>query len=231
MTMCSMAYLDATGADADRLIAALATAEDHADAARHSRPRRARQSLAARALLRAVLAREDMPPPGSPWRLLRGKQGHPSEAVAGATRRVVSLAHSGTIVACAAAIGGAIGIDVERMDPERPLLALARAAFGPAEIAEVESGGIAAFYRIWTLREALAKASGKGFGMLVNGRDLVADIGAAGRRRIGEREWDLASWTLEEGYALGFARQARETPPILPPWDIADRAWAGSRAR
>src|SRR5205085_950313 len=138
MTKCSIAYLDATSADADRLIAALATAEDHADAARHSRPRRCRQSLAARALLRAVLAGEDTPPPGLPWRLLRSKQGHPAEAAAGTTRRMVSLAHSGAIVACATASDGAIGIDVERMDPRRPLLALARAAFGPKEIAEIE---------------------------------------------------------------------------------------------
>jgi phosphopantetheinyl transferase len=223
MTMCSIAFLDTARADADRLITALATAGDHADAVRHSRPLRRRQSLAARVLLRAVLAREDPPGPGSSWRLLRSPQGHPGAAVAGTARRVVSLAHSGTIVACATASDGAIGIDVERMDPERPLLALARAAFGPAETAEVRSGGIAAFYRIWTLREALAKASGDGFELLVNGKDLVAGLATAGRRRIGEREWDLACWTLAEGYAMGFARQASDGAPILPPADY--RVW------
>ena len=223
MTMCSVAYLDATSADADRLIAEYATAEDHADAARHLRSRRRRQTLAARALLRTALMREVMPPPGSPWRLLRSPQGHPSEAVAGNTRRVVSLAHSGAIVACATASEGRIGIDVERIDAGRPLLALARAAFGSAEIAEVESGDIAAFYRIWTLREALAKASEEGFALLVNGRDLVSDISGTGRRRIGEREWDLACWTLAEGaegYAMGLARQASDAP-IPPPQNIA----------
>jgi phosphopantetheinyl transferase len=138
-------------------------------------------------------------------------------------RRVVSLAHSGAMVACATASDGAIGIDVERMDSGRPLLALARAAFGPAETAEVRSGGIAAFYRIWTLREALAKASGNGFELLVNRKDLVAGLAAAGRRRIGEREWDLACWTPVEGYAMAFAREASDGAPILRPADY--RVW------
>ena len=221
--MCRIAYLDATTATAERLIAELATREDHADASKHHLPRRRRQSLAARALLRAVLALEDIVSPSSPWQLLRSLQGSPNVAVTGTSRRSISLAHSGVIVACATAEGGRIGVDVERIGLERPVLALARAAFGPAEIAEVEKHGAAEFYRTWTLREALAKASGQGFGLLVNRLDLVPAIAAPDRRRIGDIEWDLASWTLEEGYELGFARQAVASgaPPILPPWNMA----------
>jgi phosphopantetheinyl transferase len=218
--MCSIAYLDATAAFADPLIAEFATPDDHTDAKRHSRPVRRRQTLAARALLRAVLAREITVPPASPWRLLRSPQGYPNAAAAGTSRRVISLAHSGAIVACAIATGGTMGVDVERIGAERPVLALARAAFGPTEVADVERGGAAAFYRIWTLREALAKASGQGFGLLVNGRDLVPGIAAAERRRVGDVEWDLACWTLEEGYQLGFARKfvPGRSSTIPPPW-------------
>jgi 4'-phosphopantetheinyl transferase len=228
--MCSIAYLDATTGAADRLIAAFAQPDDHTDAKRHSRPVRRRQTLAVRALLRAVLAREITVPPDSPWRLLRSPQGYPNAAAAGTSRRVISLAHSGAIVACATATDGTIGVDVERIGAERPVLALARAAFGPAEVADVERDGAAAFYRIWTLREALAKASGQGFDLLVNGRDLVNGIAAAEPRRIGDGEWDLACWTLEEGYALGFAREASDGSPILPPWNIANPAAAPTRA-
>src|SRR6266851_3647118 len=113
--MCSIAYFDATSEAADRLITEFATVEDHADAARHSRLRRRRQTLTVRSLLRAILAREVSASAASPWRLLRGPQGYPDEAISGTTRRVVSLAHSGTIVACATAPDGMIGVDVERI--------------------------------------------------------------------------------------------------------------------
>lgn len=221
--MCNIAYLDTRQIDADRLIAEFATPEDRADAARHSRLRRRRQTLAARALLRAALAREAIAPV-SPWLLVRSPLGYPNAATSGMVRRVVSLAHSAAIITCATAAAGTIGIDVERIDTDRPVLALARAAFGPAEITDVEGEGATAFYRIWTLREALAKASGQGFDLLVNGKDLVPRFAAAERRRIGDSEWDLASWTLAEGYALAVARQAMNGEPILPPRNIANRA-------
>jgi phosphopantetheinyl transferase len=216
--MC-IAYLDTTTALADRLIGEFATAADHADAARHGRPRRQRQSLAVRALLRDVLAREVVASPA--WQLLRDPQGHPREAVAGTARRAVSLAHSGELVACATATGGAIGVDVERIAAGRPILGLAQAAFGPTEIGDVERDGVTAFYRIWTLREALAKASAEGFELLVNRQDLVAGVTGAERRRIGERTWDLAYWTVDGGYALAVAREAHDATPIPPPWNIA----------
>jgi 4'-phosphopantetheinyl transferase len=225
MSMCSIAYLDATTAASDRLIGEFATLDDHADAARHHLPRRRRQSLAARALLRAVLALEGTGSPASPWHLLRSPQGYPNVATTGNARRSVSLAHSGAIVACAIAARGTIGVDVERIDAERPVAALARAAFGPTEIAEVEREGAMAFYRIWTLREALAKASGQGFGLLVNRLDMAPGIADAGRRRVGGDEWELACWTLDEGYELGFARLAvaGDASPLLLPWNIAHR--------
>ena len=51
-----------------------------------------------------------------------------------------------------------IGVDIERLKPGRPFADLARMAFGPMENAEVARSGEPAFYRIWTAREALAKA-------------------------------------------------------------------------
>jgi len=82
--------------------------------------------------------------------------------VCGASMRHISIAHTGNLVAAAASAIGPVGIDVEHRDPARDLNRLALAAFGPAECQAVASQGVSAFYRVWTLREAISKATGDG---------------------------------------------------------------------
>jgi len=85
----------------------------------------------------------------------------------------ISLSHSGGWLAGAISTGTAIGIDIEYHRPDRDFAALASAAFGPQERWHVEGGGATEFYRIWTLREAMAKARGVGFGLVSDGLDHV----------------------------------------------------------
>jgi phosphopantetheinyl transferase len=92
----------------------------------------------------------------------------------------VSIAHSRDWVAAAVSHVGPVGIDVEVVRPDRALAQIADLAFGPNERAWVARDGEAAFYPIWTLREAMAKASGAGLAEAADGRDRVAVRPGAG---------------------------------------------------
>lgn len=92
----------------------------------------------------------------------------------------VSVSHSGCWVGAAVSRIGAVGIDIERIRPGRDVRGLADLAFGKAERGAVERSGDDAFYRIWTLREAMAKAIGAGLSMVVDRQDRVPVIPTTG---------------------------------------------------
>lgn len=75
-----------------------------------------------------------------------------------------NASHSGDLVALAFAKETAVGVDVERRRTLTDTLALARRYFSAEEVANVESADDAghAFFSIWTAKEAIVKASGKG---------------------------------------------------------------------
>ncbi len=217
--MLVLAYLDNCQPEAEDLIARFATDADHRAADRYRLPARRQQSVAARALLRATLANEtgcrenrwrfDRDSLGKP--ILRSDDGRPPIAV--------SLSHCRTMAACAIADGGPVGIDIEYCAPGRPFMDIAATAFGENERRAVEIGGVAAFYRIWTLREALAKATGVGLSMVMDGRDYFAlpQTSATWRAEIEGQDWLFRAGALAGTYALGLAVAAR--PEI---WRSAD---------
>lgn len=188
-----------------------ATRQDHADI----RPGlRATSSLLARAALRALLARNT----GQvDWQFVYNPLGKPFAITpSGSPGPAVSLSHSGGTVAVAMATAGTLGIDIERHRP-RDFVALAAQAFGPTEQAEVAMHGADAFYRIWTLREAMAKATGEGLVLAANGCDLVAGCTAQPYRRTehGGRVWHFANERIEPACSLAVAHA-----------DPAEKAWA-----
>jgi 4'-phosphopantetheinyl transferase len=72
-----------------------------------------------------------------------------------------SLSHSREWVACAMGANCHVGADIEVIDPERDIEALAGTAFYPDEHAWLTNQDdvrrVTAFYRMWTLKEALFK--------------------------------------------------------------------------
>ena len=90
-----------------------------------------------------------------------------------------SLTHAGDHVALAVApCGGpsiAVGIDIEAIRDDVDPLALARQVFADAELAILHGADdrIAMFFRLWTIKEALLKAAGKG--LLIDPRTLCID--------------------------------------------------------
>jgi 4'-phosphopantetheinyl transferase len=77
-----------------------------------------------------------------------------------------NLAHSGELAVVALARGCEIGVDVERLRPLRHLAQLAQRYFTPAEAAAILAlDGDArqrAFLAVWTAKEAILKALGRG---------------------------------------------------------------------
>jgi phosphopantetheinyl transferase len=219
LEMIEIAYFSAAEAGADAFIAEFASPADHAVAG-GARPR-----LAVRALLRAMLARCYGRPAGT-WQIASDAKGAPEVSAKGVARSpFISLSHSATLVAVAISTEGPVGVDIERLRPGRDFAALARAAFGTAEQAAVKHRGIEAFYRIWTLREALAKARREGWELLVNRIDVVpSDPGPHGQlHTVDGVEWRFSFWLLPDEYGLGVVQPGHvEDTEIHPVSWLAD---------
>ncbi|MFG2048954.1 4'-phosphopantetheinyl transferase family protein [Micromonospora sp. NPDC048935] len=82
-----------------------------------------------------------------------------------AAELAVSVSRTPGLVVVAARRAGAVGVDVERIR-DLPALALARRWFPPAELAWLgdrpEAGRTVDFLRLWTAKEAVGKALGRG---------------------------------------------------------------------
>jgi phosphopantetheinyl transferase len=188
-----------------QLIETWATFEDR----RHAGTRPA--SLAARALLRRLLA--DVWGPGD-WEIEADPQGKPwLRSPDGDRGPSISLSHSGAWVAVATVASGRLGIDIETHRP-RKFDKLAAYAFGPQEGALVAAGGEAAFYRIWVLREARAKATGVGISEAASCRDQVVGDGDAWR----DQSWHFAFRRLAPDLSFGLALETPLDTPIEVRW-------------
>lgn len=94
----------------------------------------------------------------------------------------ISLSHTKGMMACAVSETHPVGIDVQY----HRTLAFADVvsmAFGPQEQAYVSTFGALAFYKIWTLREARAKALGEGLALAADGQDQIL------------MPWKVDAWT------------------------------------
>jgi len=164
------------------------------------------RSLLARALLRGLLAESTGMECG--WTFDVELSGRPIVRRKGGGRvPSIAISHSGGWVAGAVARCGQIGIDIEVHRPGRNITGIAGLAFGDAERQDVEREGEAAFYRIWTLREALAKARGRGLAEAADGIDRVEGSSAdcLQLKRIGGEAWWLAHATPVAGLSLAVA--------------------------
>jgi len=169
--------------------------------------RRQAQRLAAGSLLEDLLELV-AGGPLSRWQVTRNYDGKPTLVNSdGQSAIEISLSHSGPLALAGITDLGEIGVDLEFRTPRRSISEIAAFAFGPQEQRAVESAGLGAFFRIWTLREALAKACGIGFPMLADGRDYFAEAPKEGtwQRAIDGRQWLFSSGALPGDYAFSVA--------------------------
>jgi len=184
--------------------------------------------VAARAFLRAVLARCLGADPAA---LRFGTTAHGKPYLVETSVPLhFNLAHSGSVALLAVAVDAAVGIDVERVRTDLDLDGIARRFFRPEESAALEALPAArrtdAFFAVWTRKEALLKALGKGiaggvdrYGVTVDPAAPARVIAAAGGPGEAARWWvvDLAAGS---GYRAALAAPA--TPSRVLTW-----AWPG----
>lgn len=155
---------------------ALVALLDEHERERHSRFRRAADAgryLAAHALVRLALDPRD-PAALRFDRTCRCGQQHGKPRLVGGGP-AFSLTHAGDLVGVAVH-DGPVGVDVERVRPLSDLAAMAAHACSPAETAEATAGGPESFFRLWTRKEAVLKATGDGLSTAMS--DLT--VGPAG---------------------------------------------------
>ena len=132
-------------------------------------------SLPLRTLLAGYLGRD-----AAAVRIERAEHGKPH--VAGKPALEFNLSHSGGAMLVALSRSQPLGVDMEMPRRSRPVLALARRWFDPAEAAVLETlpeaDQQAAFLRLWSCKEAVLKALGRGIGFGLD--QLAFDMGTAG---------------------------------------------------
>jgi 4'-phosphopantetheinyl transferase len=162
------------------------------------RPRPARRWVAARWALRMVLGRYLGVDPAQ-IELALSAGGKPR--LAGAAPLGFSLSHSEALALIAVGEERELGVDVERVEPDRDFAALARRGLDPVDADAVSAAPAErraeVFYAAWTRREAVAKCLGEGLtGASVAGPVEVAPVEAG------------------PGWAAAIAVAGAEMPPV-----------------
>jgi len=195
----------ALGAGRARRLAALLPEEDLARCERCRLPHAGARALAARAALRAVLgACLGVDPREVP--LLEGR-GKPRLAGELEGELDFSLSHSGGLALLAVGRGVRVGADIERLRPVPFLDVVVERFFGEPEREELRNLRGAerrrAYFRLWTRREAAAKALG--LGILEHFRrfpEWTAELLEAGN-------WRIADLRPARGYAGAVCREGK----------------------
>jgi 4'-phosphopantetheinyl transferase EntD len=126
-----------------------------------------------------------------------------------------SLSHSADVVICGLAASGLLGVDVERIRPRKQWEGLAEFALHPDESRRLEELPDAdrwqGFYRVWTLKEALAKALGVGLALPFNRISFDAQNrieAAPSGAEFANGVWNFYTPQLGSGYAAAAAWRA-----------------------
>jgi 4'-phosphopantetheinyl transferase len=177
--------------------------------------------IAAHWLIRNALASVGGLPP-TDWRFIAEQYGKPEiDPVLGRPDLRFNLSHSRGFVACAIATGAAVGIDVETLSRKHGGLDIADRFFTPSEVAILHATASSqqreAFFRLWTLKEALIKATGEGLHRPLDSFSFSLDPTAV---RFHPADADeAAKWTFVEHrptprHALALAIRQPSAQPV-----------------
>ncbi len=206
--------LDVAGAYLDHLQASLSP-DEHARAARfHARQDRAR-FIAARGFFRVILGRYLAREPGR-LRFSYNAYGKPALIPEYGDRQLhVSVSHSHAVALYAITYYGAVGIDLEHIQPDFPYRRIAERFFSPHEVAALFALPAAqqqrAFFVCWTRKEAYVKARGDGLSLPLDRFDvsLSPDEPPALLRVHGDDDeayrWSLHQLPPAHGYVAALA--------------------------
>jgi 4'-phosphopantetheinyl transferase len=137
------------------------TAEETARADRRKHPESRQHAILGRGALRLLLAHNTNQHPAA-VPITKTANGKPqTQGLA------FNVSHSANILLIALQRRGSIGIDVERINPDTPIMGIAARSFTATETASLvtisnEAARRAAFFQLWTRKESLVKADGRG---------------------------------------------------------------------
>ncbi len=181
--------------DAIARLSSLLARDEGARSARLLSASAGRAFVVTRAVLRLLLGRYLDRAPAA-IALAYGPEGKP--ALAGSEALHFNVSHSGHRGLLAFG-RQRVGVDLERLDHRADHVAIARRFFAPGEAAEIlalpEPDARRRFFEIWTRREALLKATGKGW----TGTEPTLDAGALGFTLWPLRVPDFAAALAVEG--------------------------------
>jgi len=145
-----------------------------------------------------------------------------------------NLAHADSVGLVAITRTAAIGVDIERIRPLSDMNQLVRRFFSPREnrafqklAAELKP---AAFFNLWTRKEAWLKATGQGIAHYLHQVEVsflpgepARLLGLPGELRCGE-EWSLRDLKTAPGFAAALAVSCEEPIVTCRRWDFPDSA-------
>ncbi|TWU00419.1 4'-phosphopantetheinyl transferase psf-1 [Botrimarina colliarenosi] len=209
-------------ADSQRVAQAqqLLSEEERARATAFSREDVRRRFVLGRGELRRSLGELAGAPPQT-LAFCYGKAGKP--ALVGDGSLHFNLAHTGDLAICAIA-GEPVGVDVERVRPMKNALGLAERWFHPEEVARLAAATdpLAAFFGVWTMKEAALKLVGLGVGESLPRTLTPADPRGGWVTGLPANELGIeACWVtpleIDSAHAAALATAIETSPPTLIP--------------
>lgn len=133
-----------------------------------------------------------------------------------------SLSHSGELATLAVARGRCLGVDIEKVRPERATLEIAARFFSREEAEALRAlapeSRVEAFFRCWTRKEAYVKARGEGLSRRLDRFSVslgVEEFPSLRPSAPGDEEslgWSLRDLTPPSGYAAAIAAEGSGWP-------------------
>lgn len=206
-------------AELARLSGLLTTIEIDRAASLKSEPAK-RHCLAGRGLLREILgAYLDID--AKQVQLAAGEHGKPF-LLDDTVKLDFNLSHSGENFLLAVAANRAVGIDLELIDPVKPLKEMARLVFSRREQEQLSQltspRRETAFYRNWVRKEACLKACGRGFSLPGNSFELslLDEKPAVMVACCNQQSWQILDLAVPPGYCAALAVESDGSTQLPP---------------
>ena len=170
------------------------------------------------------------------WQFATGPFGKPY--VRNAVSVDFSISHTVGMAACAVTSQGQVGVDIENLERVGKFLDIAQSHFTPEECNYLRryqgSEQIRAFFTIWTLKEAIVKATGKGLSQLLTDLSVDPEALSLKFKNSDERQsdWSITTFEVKNTHIGALATKSAGSPSTernsLPIAELLQAATAGN---
>jgi|TARA_B110000503_G_C7148843_1_gene414223 4'-phosphopantetheinyl transferase len=117
----------------------------------------------------------------------------------------LNISYSGNLIICAISFNTPIGVDVEKIKPKN--LDHFKLYFTEQEWhnISINENSLKRFYELWTRKEALVKADGRGLSI-----DLSSFSCLGNNEQIERENWYIKNFLVDEGYSCAIASKAND---------------------